>query len=83
MNLDFSDDQKFLQSEAKKFLEKEESVKRSQISFGPILVSGLNQLITMQVKVAQKAAFPGDRPNSISTVMTTSGKEKYQPSRKT
>ena len=30
MNLDFSDDQKFLQSEAKKFLEKEESVKRSR-----------------------------------------------------
>ena len=31
MNLDFSDDQKFLQSEAKKFLEKEESVKRSRV----------------------------------------------------
>ena len=30
MNLDFSDDQKFLQSEAKKFLEKEESLKRSR-----------------------------------------------------
>ena len=30
MNLDFSDDQKFLQSEAKKFLEKEESVKKSR-----------------------------------------------------
>src|SRR6056300_1840502 len=30
MNLDFSEDQKFLQSEAKKFLEKEESVKRSR-----------------------------------------------------
>ena len=32
MNLDFSDDQKFLQSEAKKFLEKEESVKTIQRS---------------------------------------------------
>ena len=31
MNLDFSDDQKFLQSEAKKFLEKEDSIKRSRI----------------------------------------------------
>ena len=30
MNLDFSDDQKFLQNEANKFLEKEESVKRSR-----------------------------------------------------
>jgi acyl-CoA dehydrogenase len=30
MNLDFSDDQKFLQSEAKKFLEKEDSIKRSR-----------------------------------------------------
>ena len=30
MNLDFSDDQKFLQNEARKFLEKEESVKRSR-----------------------------------------------------
>ena len=30
MNLDFSDDQKFLQSEARKFLEKEDSIKRSR-----------------------------------------------------
>jgi acyl-CoA dehydrogenase len=30
MNLDFSDDQKFLQNEAKKFLEKEDSVKKSR-----------------------------------------------------
>jgi acyl-CoA dehydrogenase len=30
MNLDFSDDQKFLQEEAKKFLEKENSVSRSR-----------------------------------------------------
>ena len=30
MNLDFSDDQKFLQNEARKFLEKEESIKRSR-----------------------------------------------------
>ena len=30
MNLDFSDDQKFLQSEAKKFLQKEDSIKRSR-----------------------------------------------------
>jgi acyl-CoA dehydrogenase len=30
MNLDFSDDQKFLQAEAKKFLEKENSVNRSR-----------------------------------------------------
>ena len=30
MNIDFSDDQKLLQSEAKKFLEKEQSVKRSR-----------------------------------------------------
>ena len=30
MNLDFSDDKKFLQSEAKKFLQKEDSIKRSR-----------------------------------------------------
>ena len=30
MNLDFSDDQKFLQSEAQKFLEKEQSLQRSR-----------------------------------------------------
>ena len=30
MNLDFSDDQKFLQSEARKFLEKEGAIKRSR-----------------------------------------------------
>ena len=30
MNLDFSDDQKFLQSEARKFLKKEDSIKRSR-----------------------------------------------------
>ena len=30
MNLDFSDDQKFLQSEARKFLEKEETLKRNR-----------------------------------------------------
>ena len=30
MNLDFSDDQKFLQSEARKFLEKEQSLQRSR-----------------------------------------------------
>ena len=30
MNLDFSDDQKFLQEEAKKFLEKEQSVNRNR-----------------------------------------------------
>ena len=30
MNLDFSDDQKFLQSEARKFLEKEGSINRSR-----------------------------------------------------
>ena len=30
MNLDFSDDQKFLQNEARKFLEKEDSIKRSR-----------------------------------------------------
>jgi len=32
MNLDFSDDQKFLQNEARKFLEKEDSFKK-QIMF--------------------------------------------------
>ena len=30
MNLDFSDDQKLLQSEARKFLEKEQSLQRSR-----------------------------------------------------
>ena len=30
MNLDFSDDQKFLQSEARKFLEKEDTIKRNR-----------------------------------------------------
>ena len=30
MNLDFSDDQKFLQGEARKFLEKEECLRRAR-----------------------------------------------------
>ena len=30
MNLDFSDDQKFLQEEARKFLEKEEALNRNR-----------------------------------------------------
>jgi hypothetical protein len=45
MNLDFSDDQKFLQSEAKKFLEKEESVKRSRG-----VLEGSNRLIRFMAK---------------------------------
>ena len=37
MNLDFSDDQKFLQEEARKFLEKEEALNRNRLFLKQII----------------------------------------------
>ena len=50
----------------------------SHISLGPMRYSGSTQLMTMQLTVAQNALMPGEKPMSMSTTMTMSGRDLYQ-----